>query len=74
MTCFYFSITTITTVGYGDHSASTFGEQVVACIIMFIGVIGFALASGALTNMLMQGEIKNAELSRRVNTLDKMQK
>jgi hypothetical protein len=26
LTSFYFTITTITTVGYGDHSASTAGE------------------------------------------------
>ena len=53
MTCFYFVITTITTVGYGDHSASTFIEQIFLSIIMFIGVIGFGLASGSLTNTIM---------------------
>ena len=54
LTSFYFTITTITTVGYGDWSASTFTEKIVAIIIMFIGVIAFSFASGTLTNYIQQ--------------------
>ena len=73
MTCIYFIITTITTVGYGDMSAETFSEQIVLCIIMFIGVIGFGLASGSLTNTIMQDDIKNAVLKEKVEALDQLQ-
>ena len=52
MKSFYFIVTTITTVGYGDTSATTFFEQIVCSIIMFIGVIAFAMASGTLTNYI----------------------
>ena len=54
LTSFYFTITTITTVGYGDWSANTFLEKIVAIIIMFIGVIAFSFASGTLTNYIQQ--------------------
>ena len=50
---FYYSITTMTTVGYGDISAYTFAERIVAIIIMFIGVMVFSFASGSLTNIIL---------------------
>ena len=56
MTSFYFTVTTITTVGYGDMSASTFQEQIVCSFIMLIGVIAFSMASGALTNYISDQE------------------
>ena len=59
MTSFYFTMTTITTVGYGDMSASTFAEQIICCIMMFSGVIAFSFASGALTNFIQQQEELN---------------
>lgn len=52
LTSFYFTITTITTVGYGDWSATTFVEMIAAIFIMFIGVIAFSFASGTLTNYI----------------------
>lgn len=54
LTSFYYTITTITTVGYGDISPNTFTEKIVGIIIMFAGVIAFSLASGSLTNYIMQ--------------------
>ena len=61
MTSVYFTVTTITTVGYGDMSASTCLtnwylastslEQVFCMMMMIIGVIAFSMASGALTNL-----------------------
>ena len=59
MTSFYFTITTITTVGYGDMSAATFTEQIICCVMMFSGVIAFSFASGALTNFIQQQEEVN---------------
>ena len=52
MRSFYFIFTTITTVGYGDMSATTLLEQIICVIIMFIGVIAFAMASGTITNFI----------------------
>ena len=54
LTAFYFTVTTITTVGYGDMPVSTFLEKIVCVFVMVAGVIGFAMASGALTNYISQ--------------------
>ena len=45
----YFTITTITTVGYGDMSATNPIEQMFCIVIMLMGVIGFSLATSTLT-------------------------
>ena len=52
LTSFYFTVTTITTVGYGDFSAQTFIEKIICIFIMLTGVIAFSFASGSLTNYI----------------------
>ena len=49
---FYFTVTTITTVGYGDISGSTNLEKIFCVALMIFGVVAFGLVSGALTNIL----------------------
>lgn len=44
LTAFYFTITTITTVGYGDISAGTFTEKIGCIFLMLLGVISFSFA------------------------------
>jgi len=51
LTAFYFTTTTITTVGYGDISGNTVVEKIYCIIIMMIGVISFSFASASLTNL-----------------------
>ena len=48
----YWTITTITTVGYGDISATNTAERIVACFIMVIGVIAFSFSTGALSSLI----------------------
>ena len=48
----YWTITTITTVGYGDISATNMAERIVACIIMVIGVIAFSFSTGSLSSII----------------------
>ena len=48
----YWTITTITTVGYGDISATNTTERIVACIIMVIGVIAFSFSTGSLSSII----------------------
>ena len=52
LTSIYFTITTITTVGYGDISISTPLEKIFCIIVMLIGVIAFSIASGSLASIL----------------------
>lgn len=71
---FYFTVTTITTVGYGDMSAVTFTEKIICIFIMITGVIAFSLASGALTNYISQQEQKSEKYESKMNVLEQLQK
>ena len=48
----YFSVTTITTVGYGDISATATNERILSIFIMIVGVIAFSFATGSLTSII----------------------
>lgn len=49
---FYWTVTTITTVGYGDISIKTNLEKICCIFLMIFGVVSFGLLSGSLTNIL----------------------
>lgn len=50
---FWFSIVTITTVGYGDYSPVTFLGQITAMFIMFSGIGIIAVLASLLSRMLI---------------------
>lgn len=52
ITSLYWSLTTMTTVGYGDISAYTTLEKVYAVLAMLIGGFAFGLIVGSLTNII----------------------
>ena len=52
ITACYFIMTTISTVGYGDISASTRLERCFMIVLMLIGVSSFTFISGALSSIL----------------------
>jgi hypothetical protein len=60
---FYFIVTTMTTVGYGDMSGSTTPERVFCVILMVIGVIVFSYISGSLASVLSSYNSAAATLS-----------
>jgi Trk-type K+ transport system membrane component len=49
---FYWIISTITTVGYGDISGTNNVERVFCSACMFIGVIAFSIANGSLASII----------------------
>jgi len=61
LTSFYFTTTTITTVGYGDYSGNTTAEKIFCIFIMIIGVISFSLASAALVSLFSNLDSSNAK-------------
>jgi len=62
MTSFYYTVTTITTVGYGDISGTNVAERSIATIIMLIGVIGFSFGTGSLASVMSTYDQTNAGL------------
>jgi voltage-gated potassium channel len=60
----WWSVTTITTVGYGDKFPTTTEGRVIAAILMFCGVGLFGLLSGFVASVLLgtKSERENAEL------------
>ena len=73
MSSFYFSVTTIVTVGYGDITAISSGEKLVAVFLMLIGVIAFSFATGALGNILANYDSSEAKLKEKMTTLNELQ-
>jgi Trk-type K+ transport system membrane component len=67
---FYFSVTTIVTVGYGDITAISSGEKLIAVFLMVIGVIAFSFATGALGNILANIDSSEAKLKEKMTTLN----
>jgi len=74
LTSFYFTTTTITTVGYGDISASTIVEKIFCIIMMIIGVIAFSLSSASLSSLLSNYDTSNAKFQEKVVILNRIYK
>lgn len=55
---FYWSITTLTTIGYGDISPYTLPERLMAILWMFTSLFFMALSIGYLNNMLSRMTIE----------------
>ena len=62
MTSFYYTVTTITTVGYGDISGTNVAERTIACFIMVLGVVGFSFGTGSLASVMSTYDQANAGL------------
>ena len=68
----YWTITTITTVGYGDISATNTEERIVACVIMVIGVIAFSFATGSFSSIIQNVDSRQAEYRKRLDVLKEL--
>lgn len=70
MTAFYFSVTTIVTVGYGDITSVSSGEKIVNVFFMIIGVIAFSYATGSLSSIISSYDSTEARLKEKIGTLN----
>ena len=71
---FYYILTTITTVGYGDITPATITERVM-CIFLFIfGVLFFSFSIGSLTSVLSSLNVREAKLHEKIKLLDMIKK
>jgi len=74
ITSFYWIISTITTVGYGDISGTNNVERVFCSVCMFVGVIAFSIANGSLASIIQNYDATNADYQEKMNILNKAQK
>lgn len=68
----YWTITTITTVGYGDISATNTAERIVACVIMIIGVIAFSFSTGSLSSIIQNVDSRQVAYRQRLDVLKEL--
>ena len=69
MAAFYWTVTTITTVGYGDILASTIGERIFCSIIMIIGVFLYSYTIGSLSSILLSLDSRREKLNKKMEIL-----
>ena len=67
---YYFTVTTITTVGFGDITPETNLEKILVAFLMLAGVISFSFAAGSLSSILSNLDTANAAMKQKVQILD----
>jgi len=65
----WYSVVTITTVGYGDKTPITIGGKLVGLLLMGIGVIVMAAVTGRFASFLVDQEIRRREGMLKLKTL-----
>ena len=58
-TSFYWTITTVTTVGYGDISPATSGGRMVFYTVAFLGISTISFALGSNASVLVETSLRN---------------
>lgn len=69
---FYWTIQTITTVGYGDISMMNISEKSFATVVMIIGVFSFSFANGSLASIIQNYDHANASYQDKLTMLNKI--
>lgn len=67
---FYWIITTLTTVGYGDYTGAEMEEIIFTMILEFIGLTFFSLLTGTISIIAGKKETFNALVNERLDKLD----
>jgi cyclic nucleotide gated channel alpha 1 len=73
VTSFYFTTTTVLTVGYGDITAVSVTEKLLCIVLMIIGVVSFSFATGALSTIIANYDSSDAILKEKIATLNSIQ-
>lgn len=66
---FYWTLTTVTTVGYGDINAGTTLERMYNLFIMSFGVLMYSFAIGSLSSIVSTLDAKTAEMNQKLQIL-----
>jgi CRP-like cAMP-binding protein len=68
----YWTITTTSTVGYGDVVAVNFYEKLTSCIVMTTGIIIYSYTVSSLTNFISGSDLKKSRLAQKLIILDEI--
>ena len=71
---FYWTLTTVTTVGYGDITAGTTIERIYNLFIMSFGVLLYSFAIGALSSIVSTLDQKSEEMNQKLQILSSIKK
>ena len=71
---FYWTLTTVTTVGYGDISAGTTSERVFNLFIMSFGVLLYSFAIGSLSSIVSTMDQQTEEMNQKLQILSSIKK
>jgi len=74
MISLYWTVTTITTVGYGDISGTNNYERAFCSVVMIVGVFAFSYANGAFTSLLSNVDTHSIEIAAKNEILKKIDK
>lgn len=72
MTSFYFTVTTIMTVGYGDITPDSVSEKIITVMLMLIGVVLFSYATGSISSIISSADSEDARLKEKMGTLKEL--
>ncbi|TNV85840.1 hypothetical protein FGO68_gene9701 [Halteria grandinella] len=72
VTAFYFTVTTLVTVGYGDITAQSVPEKLMCIVMMMLGVVAFSITTGALSSIISSYDSQEAQLKEKISTLNQI--
>ena len=72
--CVYWTLTTMTTVGYGDITAITSNEKIYNILNMGFGVVIYSFAIGSMSTIVQDLNEKNKDVQKKLNMLEHIKK
>ena len=73
LTSFYFTVTTLVTVGYGDITPYSVEEKALCIFLMLIGIVSFSFATGTLASIITSMDSQEANLKEKISVLNDIQ-